>query len=370
MSDPTTPYRSADAHAAYRAQSHFPSLDGVRCLAILAVVWHHADGPMPMAAAFFSRGYLGVDLFFVLSGFLITTILLREHERTGSISLRDFYIRRTLRIFPLYYAFLLLLLVQFVVKGGEQLAAYLKVLPAYLLYVTNWLPDGAPDIFERGWSLAVEEQFYLVWPTLLLFAGLRAGRWFAIGYVVASLVLSLLVGAEVVDPYLARFVPFRTVLLGCLLAFALHDRAGFERAHRLGGHPWAIVVAAAVVLALVVVLPGAVTGVSELAVHLAMVAFIGSAVVNPDHVLRRALELAPIKHVGVVSYGIYVLHGQLWGPTGSLLRRLGLTPADGEPHRFLFFVVFTLAIVAVATASYYGFERTFLKLKKRFTGRR
>src|SRR5215210_4095717 len=118
----------------YRSTRFFASLDGVRCLSILAVIWHHCGwNKAPEGWAVLSTGYLGVDLFFVISGFLITTLLLRERQDTGRISLRDFYIRRTLRIFPLYYT----------------------VIGLYVL-----------TVFVFGCSLATEEQFYLLWPTI------------------------------------------------------------------------------------------------------------------------------------------------------------------------------------------------------------
>ena len=90
------------SHAAFLARRNFRSLDGLRCLAIVTVVWHHAHGGYAALPAT-RHGFLGVDLFFVISGFLITTLLLRERARTGAISLKNFYARRTLRIFPLYY---------------------------------------------------------------------------------------------------------------------------------------------------------------------------------------------------------------------------------------------------------------------------
>jgi peptidoglycan/LPS O-acetylase OafA/YrhL len=88
------------SHATYRTTKHFASLDGVRCCCILAVIWHHCPHP-PSPANVLERGFLGVDMFFVLSGFLIVTLLLRERDRSGRINLKNFYVRRTLRIFPI-----------------------------------------------------------------------------------------------------------------------------------------------------------------------------------------------------------------------------------------------------------------------------
>ena len=154
-----------DAFDRYRAQASFGALDGLRCLCIVAVVWHHSvaiDFDLPIAG----RGFLGVDLFFVISGYLIVTLLLREHRRTGTISLRNFYIRRTLRIFPVYYAivFALSLYYWLVNTDSEVGQQFLKDIPIYLTYTGNFFHPGWAVV----WSLAAEEQFYLVWPQICL----------------------------------------------------------------------------------------------------------------------------------------------------------------------------------------------------------
>src|SRR4051812_43977390 len=110
-----------DAHQTFLGTRSFGSLDGVRGLCILAVLWHHS-GPasgIPLS----QRGFLGVDMFFVLSGFLIVTLLLRERDRTGRISLRKFYARRTLRIFPIYYLLIFGLLFLYLVFRPESAGA-------------------------------------------------------------------------------------------------------------------------------------------------------------------------------------------------------------------------------------------------------
>ena len=110
----------AAAHDRYLGTRTFASLNGVRGLCILAVLWHHAGGGLH--AQLFERGFLGVDMFFVLSGFLIVTLLLRERDRTGGISLKNFYARRTLRIFPIYYLVLFILLFFYLTKPGSPQA--------------------------------------------------------------------------------------------------------------------------------------------------------------------------------------------------------------------------------------------------------
>ena len=153
------------AHEDYLSRVHFGSLDGLRCASVLAVVWHHtATGVAWFPAS--DRGFLGVDMFFVISGFLIVTLLLRERDRTGGISLPRFYGRRTLRIFPIYYGVLaaLTFVFLFVRPDGSQAGPFFDYLPFYLTYTSNWAADTG--IMFIAWSLAAEEQFYVVWPPL------------------------------------------------------------------------------------------------------------------------------------------------------------------------------------------------------------
>jgi peptidoglycan/LPS O-acetylase OafA/YrhL len=142
-------------HKEYLKTRRFRGLDGLRALAIAAVVWHHSEKALPITLA--SRGFLGVDLFFVLSGFLICTLLLRERSKTGRISLADFWIRRILRLVPAYYCLLLALVIAYLVlkPGDPDTARLVEGLPAYALYYSNW---AKPDAVNLGitWSLATE----------------------------------------------------------------------------------------------------------------------------------------------------------------------------------------------------------------------
>src|SRR5262245_57925158 len=151
---------------AYRRVRVFSALDGLRALSVLAVVWQHSPRPSTFTALFpASRyGFLGVDLFFEISGFLIVTLLLRERAESGRISLRNFYARRALRIFPLYYGVLAAFALLFFVlrPNGSGAAAFRSELPVMAFYLSNWVPVSG--MFAITWSLAAEEQFYFVWP--------------------------------------------------------------------------------------------------------------------------------------------------------------------------------------------------------------
>lgn len=160
----------------YRATSradYLPGLDGVRAIAVLAVLLYHLD-----INGFFTAGFLGVDLFFVLSGFLITAQLLREFDREGTIALRDFYVRRARRLFPAVAALLVVAVLAAEVFAPDAIRRTRgDVLPA-VFYFSNWWQifseqsyfeiAGRPPLLQHLWSLAIEEQFYIVWPLAML----------------------------------------------------------------------------------------------------------------------------------------------------------------------------------------------------------
>ncbi len=158
---------AVDAHKRFRETPVFGSLDGLRCLSILAVIWHHTGGHS-FDITLSGQGRHGVTLFFAISGFLITTLLLREQDKLGYFSLRKFYARRSLRIFPLYYSVLLLYIVGVLItdQGEDYERQFWSNLPAFATYTTNWFValDSDRVIFYFAWSLATEEQFYLTWP--------------------------------------------------------------------------------------------------------------------------------------------------------------------------------------------------------------
>ena len=215
----------------FTAQRRFAALDGLRCLAILAVIGHHALGPSVQA---FSLG-VGVDLSFAISGFIITTLLVREHRRTGSIDVRRFYLRRTLRIFPLYFAVLggyvaIVLLTKRGTTAGDD---FIHHIPAFATYTSNWFVplDRSGPIFFYAWSLATQEQFYLLWAPALLLTLMpgrvgRAGALVVIAIVVNELVVNLTGGHALPLTMLRSIAP--PICLGALWALLLHSPAGFK----------------------------------------------------------------------------------------------------------------------------------------------
>jgi peptidoglycan/LPS O-acetylase OafA/YrhL len=202
---------------------HRPALDGLRALAILLVVTSHL---LP-DEAYGSGGPAGVTVFFVLSGFLITSLLLEEHDRTGRVSLSGFYTRRARRLLPALAAVLCFVAVLYVAYG-EPLRRLIPV----VFYVANWPRAEGQNIPLLGhtWSLAIEEQFYIIWPLVLIF-GLRAGRrtllWLALTGAAASVALRFLLwdGAGRQDRvWFGTDTNAYSLLIGCALALWMSAR--------------------------------------------------------------------------------------------------------------------------------------------------
>lgn len=195
---PTTP--TAHKSASVSRVPYLPGLDGLRALAVVAVIVYHAN------SSWLPGGFLGVEVFFVISGYLITLLLVAEHERTGAVSLRDFWIRRARRLLPALLVMLLLLTFWTTFFEKDALGALRGDVVAGLFYVSNWFQvwvgagytavnDFAP--LRHLWSLAVEEQFYLVWPLVMMLI-LRQGRRrlprVAMWFLLISLTIVIVVG--------------------------------------------------------------------------------------------------------------------------------------------------------------------------------
>lgn len=159
---------------------HIPAFDGIRGIAILFVIIFHL--PIPEITSFSRGGFLGVDIFFVLSGFLITSILLKEQSKTGKISLKNFFLRRSLRLLPAYWIFLIsvYLFGSYICQNSddiETLYGNYNFVAAFF-YFTNWhwlIIGKAPIGLGHTWSLAIEEQFYILW-SLILFLAFKEGK--------------------------------------------------------------------------------------------------------------------------------------------------------------------------------------------------
>ncbi len=356
------PVSDAEAHARYLQIRFFGSLDGLRAISILAVVWHHT-GAAAVATPLGQQGRHGVTLFFVISGYLIATLILRAKE-AGTFRLPTFWWRRSLRIFPVYFAVLGLyvVLTWLLERNTPYGQAFFANLPAFATFTANWVVPMESDrvIFFFSWSLAAEEQFYLVWPFLALWlAGMRPALVALAVLVVSQLITQEFTGAFGPDfpNRLAAILP-PGILLGVILAYLLHSPAGFAAAWRLAGHRWSA--PAAVVAALVMLAIGPEFGPAEgLAVALPLAWLVAACVLREDNGLSAGLRLAPVVWVGKVSYGMYLLHMLA---VNASRRGLGLA---GIESPLADFVVGTLIALTAASASFLWYEKPFLRLKEK-----
>jgi peptidoglycan/LPS O-acetylase OafA/YrhL len=358
---------------------HIPELDGVRGIAILLVLAHHL---LPATAeslhlkalqGFFESGWIGVDLFFVLSGFLITGILFEGLN--GDHYFRNFYARRFLRIFPLYYAVLLLFIVFTrplqIEWHGRQFG--------YLLYLQNTglfkLLPGTVVFPVAGighfWSLAVEEQFYMVWP-LVVFGLRKPNRiMFFTVFVAFSVLLvrTILVLFHVSSWGLYSYTPFRAdaLLLGGCLAMLLRSSS---RATLSAYAPAMLFISSAPLFAIAYrtgyldyVNSGLVESVGFTLLAFASVALITLSVDGP-HWLRAVMKSLFLRFFGKYSYGIYVIHFPVLGITTYLIGKH--MPGVWGARAVLIPATCFLCTIALAYLSYNFFEEPILKLKRYF----
>lgn len=354
------------AFQAYRDLARFSCLDGVRFIAIVAVLWHHSavPGALENAPMILRRGFMGVDFFFVLSGFLITTLLLREAARKGRFSLRGFYWRRILRIVPIYFLVVTLAAVYAIgVRGQTELAG---LVPYYFLFLANFLPDHIP-LLSPTWSLSVEEQYYLLWPLLLLVLPRRA-LLPALVLLIALNVAGVMgafapFGIQAFDRGDLRFAlpnsTYAPILIGSALAVLLHHRRGFLALLPVLGHRFAPLGAFAGLAVLLQVAPPDVRGLPNLVIHLAMAAALATLVIRDDNILTPLMAWRPLARIGELSYGIYLYHLFALSAVNVALHRLGVY----DPWAELF--VYVLLVIVVSETSFRTFERFFLRFKHR-----
>ncbi len=374
------------------ANDHLLALDGVRGIAILVVLVHNtafiAHGvtglPLKAITAITATGWTGVELFFVLSGFLITGILV---DALGSPAFfRTFYIRRTLRIFPLYYGVLAIALfvVPAIANVPEWRAIAWKNQWWYWTYLDNWgsiFGHGIPGL-PHFWSLAVEEQFYLMWP-LLVFATPRRGLIaLCIAVVAATPLIRLALmtsGLSSDAAYMFTVARWDALAAGALLAISLRSDAGRARLRR--GMPWITAGAVTGLLAIIGIEHGfhsddlsvAVAGQSFFALASAGLIYACVAPVSRSaHSVRRAMSGRTLRFFGKYRYAIYVFHV----PFHSVLAYYVTDSVDsgGTAARIAKLAAYIAVVLVLSTlaalASWRLIEKPCLDLKDRLAPRR
>jgi peptidoglycan/LPS O-acetylase OafA/YrhL len=362
---------------------HWPDLDGLRGIAILLVIPHNADRFAPvhdwtrLAAIGAHLGWIGVQLFFVLSGFLITRKLLDSRDSPRYYS--AFYGRRALRILPLYVAtlvFLLYLLPQLVTLPAPVIATYQHQIWLWT-FLNNWVQSSGRTVywFPHFWSLAVEEQFYLVWPLVLAWVSPRrlvpACLGIALVAIAARSVL-LACGAPITAIYEFTVCRMDALAIGAIAAVAMGSPQCMDW---LQQHATALLTAA---LGLTVITAAAtrgfditdstlvVAGFTLLALAFAAILVIAAAAGPDPRVgwLRGLLVWPPLRSVGRYSYAMYIFHVPIALAWSESL--LGVLSPLGSSRPVVFAIAVALASYAAGFASYHLLEKHALALKRYF----
>lgn len=373
------------------ASTRFAGLDGLRAIAVILVVVYHLFPVAPLRA-----GFVGVDVFFVISGFLITSLLLRPSRlgRLGSPRrLIDFWRRRARRLIPALGVVITVCATAAWLLGGDLLVGMGRQVLGAATFSYNWLAvaDGtdyfaatAPELFRNFWSLAVEEQFYVIWPLLLPLVLLIPGRWVRVALLLVAAGgsawwMSVLVsGSDVTRAYFGTDAHAFGLLLGIALAMAIANMPDREwmrrRTTQIGSLLIGLVgLAAIIVAALLPETPDLTTFPGTL-----LLATVGSVLAVfagawPGSWFGRGLDVAPLRWVGERSYGIYLWHWPVL--VLVLIGMQGFGPEGGVP--LMAGAIALVLSVTAAAVSYrwieqplrrYGFRHSLRALGRRIAG--
>ena len=347
-------------NAGENSPHRIPSLDGCRAISILLVVLAHlCKTPAfqafdPYARLMFHFGPFGVEVFFVISGFIITTLLLHEERSNGSISIKNFYIRRAFRIWPAAYAYLLVVAV---LAWGEVIS----IAPHYFFYAGTFLMNHVQEtnwFTGHFWSLAIEEQFYVLWPVVFLFTA-RRGRLICCCLIlfVTPLLRTL---AYLYEPAIYEAMRFSllfmgdAIAIGCLLALLSKELENSRIAHRII-HLRFFSVIPLLAVAMYTALKFFPAFYFAVGRSIALLCIAGTLwkVMHVRDTAFRFLNTKPLVKIGVFSYSLYIWQQVFLNPTStSALNRLPLN---------------LLLVCAAAMFSYLWIEVPFLRLRPRFS---
>jgi peptidoglycan/LPS O-acetylase OafA/YrhL len=369
-----------------RKHSYVPSLDGLRAVCIGAVIFFHVPSPAghPWLDAVRSRCWYGVDMFFILSGFLITWILAVEFENTGDVDLGYFYRSRGLRLLPAYFSALLLIVGASYLIGSHASVNFYpasKSWPLLLTYSLNiWMAATAiwPAGMSHFWSLCVEEHFYLSWSVVFRRAGVARALRIALGAIAFVAIyrtgwyvymnwghLAAPSEASYFRIHYATDTRIDAILIGCALALLMRERrlqAFWERVRLLPLLPTISLLAAVICIAWVTEHRWRQSTFGYTAMALASGTLLAAIFLRPECWLGRILATQPLVGIGRISYGIYLFHAPL---LLAFEAKLGFYSNYIEPRSYLA-VLSTLTILSIAVAAlhYHFIERRFLALRR------
>jgi len=361
--------RMTRPQTAFPIDSYIPQFDGVRGVSILAVFVAHSEFIRALPrAGFLEYGRLGVDLFFVLSGFLITGILLDSRENPHYF--RNFYARRILRIWPVYYLLLTAIFIVLPLFVSSMRATTRHTWPFFVLYIQNlFVHLPTPFGLEPTWSLAIEEQFYITWP--LLVAVLRKRTLVIVLFSLVAMSLSLRIigyesGASLKFVHNFTFCRLDAIAFGSLSAIWLRSKScTLELWNRRAGQFMALGLVG--ILAARLLFGQQSTVLSYTLIAICFTGFLGIALTRDRQasLLGRLLTLRALRYVGKISYGLYLLHMPIFLIVGDFARRMLSLHFSAAINISVTFMQFAAAFAA-ASLSWRFLETPILRLKASF----
>ena len=338
-----------------------PSLDGIRAISVAFVILCHFGNDIGFGDPL-NLGSLGVRTFFVISGFLITGLLLAEMDKTKSINLRNFYFRRTLRIFPPFYCYLSVMMI--ISAFGWSCLTLEGALPALTYtsnYWSNW--NSAGYVTSNAWSLATEEQFYLIWPLTLNLLGQRYGRLALIGVIVCSPLLRSVIylrAGHLTSSLNYSHLNADHLATGCLLAFLSAWLRGSPMWRHLPSYLFVILPVCILVANSCTNHPSIHRTILPTFINVAIAACVFWAVTNEQSVVGKWLNVRAVAWIGALSYSLY-----LWQQPFLHLHVKQPTLLLNETWRIIAYPPVSLTLVmACACVSYYCVERPSLKVRE------
>ena len=354
-------------------KSYMPGLDGLRALAVLAVLLYHISPNQ------FIGGYIGVDLFFVISGFLITYRNLQNIQNPNkAFTLKNFWLRRARRLIPALVLVILVCVPIGAIIYPDILVGAFRQVAGALTYSTNWVEiihgsnyfdQANPSLFKNFWSLAVEEQFYIIWPPLLLLLLSRRLKNSQLVTIVASIAVASMVLMGVLaapDNYTRVYYGTDThcfgLAMGIIFAFIWNKEKGSLSKEWLSAQPWIPALAPVGLIGFILIVMlvpdtaaftypfGLVLG------SLFSLFLVGAVIIRPDALFTRIMELAPLRWIGVRSYGIYLWHWPM-----LVFGRILIPTAMGTVENVAVDVLFALISFVASDLSYRFIEEPMRK---------
>lgn len=269
---------------------YHPSLDGLRAVCILFTIANHTPGNPGI------NGTVGVDIFFALSGYLITMLLVREFNDKGNVCLVCFYIRRAFRIIPLYFLTILLYipsvyLAFYLMKNGKGVSDFYNALPYLVTFNSEWRTDDAGILFGHAWTLGIEEKYYLFWPVIFLFTGPSKRLLWLLPLMPLLFLLGEMSGRGYVG-----------ILAGAIAA-SIIETSQKSALLRISPHLWFAMMVTGYIIA---------TAFQNTALNvlisLPAVLFIADLIHRPISIYKTVLTAGPLPWLGTLTYGIYLIH--------------------------------------------------------------